>query len=39
VSPDNEPSLAIVRKFGFVRTGEQLDAEDGLEHIFELVRS
>jgi [ribosomal protein S5]-alanine N-acetyltransferase len=39
VSPDNEPSLAIVRKFGFVRTGEQMDAEDGLEHIFELVRS
>lgn len=39
VSPDNEPSLAIVRKFGFVRTGERMDDEDGLEHIFELVRS
>jgi [ribosomal protein S5]-alanine N-acetyltransferase len=39
VSPENEPSLAIVRKFGFERTGEQMDAEDGLEHVFELVRS
>lgn len=38
VSPDNEPSLAIVRKFGFVRTGEQMDEEDGLEWIFELER-
>ncbi|HEY7707381.1 MAG TPA: GNAT family protein [Gaiellaceae bacterium] len=38
VAPDNEPSLAIVRKLGFVRTGEQMDEEDGLEHVFELVR-
>jgi RimJ/RimL family protein N-acetyltransferase len=38
VAPDNEPSLAIVRKFGFVKTGEQIDEEDGLEHIFELER-
>jgi [ribosomal protein S5]-alanine N-acetyltransferase len=36
VAPDNEPSLSIVRKFGFVRTGERMDEEDGLEHIFEL---
>jgi [ribosomal protein S5]-alanine N-acetyltransferase len=36
VSPDNAPSLAIVRKLGFVRTGEQWDDEDGLEHVFEL---
>jgi [ribosomal protein S5]-alanine N-acetyltransferase len=38
VAPDNEPSLAIVRKLGFVRTGEQMDDEDGLEHVFELER-
>jgi len=38
VSPENDPSLAIVRKLGFVRTGEQMDEEDGLEHIFELER-
>jgi [ribosomal protein S5]-alanine N-acetyltransferase len=38
VSPDNDPSLAIVQKLGFVRTGEQMDEEDGLEHIFELSR-
>ena len=38
ISPENEPSLAIARKFGFVKTGEQMDEEDGLEHIFELER-
>lgn len=37
VSPDNEPSLAIIRKLGFVRTGQHIDPEDGLEHVFELV--
>jgi RimJ/RimL family protein N-acetyltransferase len=38
ISPTNEPSLAIARKFGFVRTGEHMDEEDGLEHVFELRR-
>lgn len=38
VAPTNDPSLAIVRKLGFVRTGEQMDEEDGLEHVFELER-
>jgi RimJ/RimL family protein N-acetyltransferase len=38
VSPTNDPSLAIVRKLGFIRTGEQMDEEDGLEHVFELTR-
>jgi [ribosomal protein S5]-alanine N-acetyltransferase len=36
VAPDNEPSLAIIRTLGFVRTGEHVDREDGLEHVFEL---
>ena len=38
VSPTNDPSLAIVHKLGFVRTGEQMDDEDGLQHVFELHR-
>jgi RimJ/RimL family protein N-acetyltransferase len=36
VAPGNEPSLAIVRRLGFVQTGEQWDEEDGLELVFEL---
>jgi RimJ/RimL family protein N-acetyltransferase len=35
VAPGNDPSLAIVRKLGFVHTGEQWDEEDGLELVFE----
>jgi RimJ/RimL family protein N-acetyltransferase len=38
IAPDNDPSLAVARKLGFVRTGEQMDEEDGLEWIFELER-
>ena len=36
VAPDNAPSLAIIRKLGFVRTGEHIDSEDGLEQVFQL---
>jgi RimJ/RimL family protein N-acetyltransferase len=36
ISPTNAPSLAIARKLGFVRTGERIDKERGLEHVLEL---
>jgi len=35
ISPDNAASLATIRPFGFVQTGEQMDEIDGLELIFE----
>jgi RimJ/RimL family protein N-acetyltransferase len=37
-TPDNEPSLALIRGLGFVQTGEAMDEEDGLELVFELER-
>lgn len=36
IRPDNEPSLAMAGKLGFVRIGEQLDEVDGLEHMLQL---
>ncbi len=35
ISPDNEASLATIRRFGFEPVGEQWDEEDGLELLFE----
>lgn len=35
VSPENTPSLNLVRAHGFVAVGEQVDEEDGLEIIHE----
>ena len=35
ISPDNEPSLALIHKAGFVEVGSQMDEIDGLELIFE----
>ncbi|MEI6217127.1 MAG: GNAT family N-acetyltransferase [Actinomycetes bacterium] len=36
VSPDNAPSQAIIKKFGFIYQGQQIDEEDGPEDIFEM---
>ena len=35
ISPENQPSLRIAAHFGFVKIGEQMDEEDGLEEIYE----
>jgi len=35
VSPDNAPSIAIIRKLGLEQIGEQMDEIDGLELVFE----
>jgi RimJ/RimL family protein N-acetyltransferase len=37
VAPDNEASLGVVRRLGFVQQGERWDDEDGLELVFELT--
>jgi RimJ/RimL family protein N-acetyltransferase len=34
VSPDNEPSLRLLRRRGFVETGERWDEEDGRELVW-----
>ena len=36
ISPDNEPSLALVRGLGFAKIGEYDDPEDGIEHVYGL---
>jgi ribosomal-protein-alanine N-acetyltransferase len=36
VAPDNERSLKLIGKLGFVPTGEHWDERDGLEFVFEL---
>jgi [ribosomal protein S5]-alanine N-acetyltransferase len=35
IAPDNVPSLAIARRFGFRQVGQQIDEIDGLELVFE----
>jgi RimJ/RimL family protein N-acetyltransferase len=37
VRPDNAASLGLVRGFGFVQTGTQMDDIDGLELVLEAV--
>ncbi len=36
VDPNNEASVAVIKKFGFERVGQQIDPEDGPEDIYEL---
>jgi len=36
VTPDNAPSQAIIKKFGFDHKGQQIDDEDGPEDIYEM---
>ena len=36
VDPKNEASVAVIKKFGFERVGQQIDPEDGPEDIYEL---
>ncbi len=36
IAPENVASQALARRFGFVKVGEQIDPEDGLEEIFAL---
>ena len=36
VSITNLPSIALVKKFGFIRIGEQVDEIDGSEEIYEM---
>jgi len=38
VSPDNAPSLAVIRHLGFVEVGTQEDEVDGLELVFAIER-
>jgi len=39
VSPDNAPSLAVVRSLGFKQVGTQDDEVDGLELVFAIERT
>jgi hypothetical protein len=39
VSPENAPSVALVRSFGFAQVGQQIDETDGPEDIYEMARS
>ena len=36
VDPNNEASVAVIKKFGFERVGQQIDPEDGTEDIYEM---
>jgi hypothetical protein len=39
ISPGNTASYALASQYGFAKTGEQWDEEDGLEIIYEVAAS
>jgi RimJ/RimL family protein N-acetyltransferase len=39
VSPENLPSLTLIRSFGFIKIDEVIDETDGLEHVYVLDRT
>jgi RimJ/RimL family protein N-acetyltransferase len=38
VAPDNDASLRLIGKLGFVQVGEQWDPDDGLELVHDIGR-
>ena len=38
VSPENGPSITVIKHFGFEYKGQQIDEEDGPEDVYEIVR-
>ena len=38
VSPENLPSIAVIKYFGFDFKGQQIDEEDGPEDVYEMDR-
>jgi RimJ/RimL family protein N-acetyltransferase len=38
VSPENAPSIAVIKYFGFEYKGQQIDEEDGPEDMYEMDR-
>jgi len=39
ISPENMPSLALIRSFGFIKIDEVMDEIDGPEHVYMLERT
>jgi RimJ/RimL family protein N-acetyltransferase len=39
ISPENLPSLALVRSLGFIKVDEVMDEIDGMEHVYMLERT
>ena len=39
ISPENSPSLALVRSLGFIKIDEVMDEVDGIEHVYMLEQT